>query len=82
MAPLLFEYFYESECVSEEALNDWLKNPNQAESEGKSMTMGDVPYTLLFSRTFGGGNVDERLLRVARPSGRGVRKLTFLLSDR
>ena len=44
MAPLLFEYFYELDCVSEEAFNAWLKNPNKSENEGKLPELIEVTH--------------------------------------
>ena len=35
MARLLFDIFYDGECVSEDAFLDWLRNPDQSETEGK-----------------------------------------------
>lgn len=36
MARLLFDIFYDEECVSEDAFFDWLKHPDQSETEGMS----------------------------------------------
>ena len=35
MARLLFDIFYDEECVSEDAFFEWLKHPDQSETEGK-----------------------------------------------
>jgi hypothetical protein len=35
MAQLLFDIFYDEECVSEEVFFEWLRNPDQSETEGK-----------------------------------------------
>lgn len=35
MARLLFDIFYDEECVSEDAFFDWLKQPDQSETEGE-----------------------------------------------
>jgi len=34
MAQLLFDIFYDDECVSEETFNEWLRQPDQSETEG------------------------------------------------
>jgi hypothetical protein len=34
MAQLLFDIFYDEECVSEETFNEWLRQPDQSETEG------------------------------------------------
>lgn len=39
MAQLLFDIFYDGDCVSEEAFFDWSKNPDPAESEGHSIVV-------------------------------------------
>ncbi|CAF3771478.1 unnamed protein product [Rotaria socialis] len=36
MARLLFDIFYDEKCVSEDALFEWLRNPDQSETEGHS----------------------------------------------
>ncbi|CAF5199834.1 unnamed protein product, partial [Rotaria magnacalcarata] len=33
MAQLLFDIFYDEECVSEDAFFEWLRNPDQSETE-------------------------------------------------
>jgi hypothetical protein len=35
MARLLFDIFYDEECVSEDAFFEWLKHPDQSETECK-----------------------------------------------
>ena len=35
MARLLFDIFYDEECVSEDAFFEWLRNLDQSETEGK-----------------------------------------------
>lgn len=35
MARLLFDIFYDEECVSEDAFFEWLNHPDPSESEGK-----------------------------------------------
>ncbi len=35
MARLLFDIFYDEECVSEDAFFEWRKHPDQSEAEGK-----------------------------------------------
>jgi len=35
MARLLFDIFYDEECVSDDAFFEWLKHPDQSETEGK-----------------------------------------------
>ncbi|CAF1271490.1 unnamed protein product [Rotaria sp. Silwood1] len=37
MAQLLFDIFYDEECVSEDAFFEWLKNPDPSETEGHSV---------------------------------------------
>ncbi|CAM4941289.1 unnamed protein product [Rotaria socialis] len=37
MAQLLFDIFYDEECVSEDAFFEWLRNPDQSETEGHSV---------------------------------------------
>jgi hypothetical protein len=37
MARLLFDIFYDEECVSEDAFFEWLKHPDQSETEGKTI---------------------------------------------
>lgn len=37
MARLLFDIFYDEECVSEDAFFDWLKKPDPSETEGKKI---------------------------------------------
>ena len=37
MAQLLFDIFYDEECVSEDAFLEWLKHPDQSETEGKEI---------------------------------------------
>ncbi len=34
MAQLLFDIFYDEECVSEDAFFEWLRHPDQSETEG------------------------------------------------
>lgn len=34
MAQLLFDIFYDEECVSEDAFFEWLKQPDPSETEG------------------------------------------------
>ena len=41
MARLLFDIFYDEECVSEDAFFDWLKQPDQSETEGKRALTSD-----------------------------------------
>ncbi len=36
MARLLFDIFYDEECVSEEAFLEWRKDSDQSETEGHS----------------------------------------------
>ncbi|CAF3352204.1 unnamed protein product [Rotaria socialis] len=36
MARLLFDIFYDGECVSEDAFFEWLRNPDQSETKGYS----------------------------------------------
>jgi hypothetical protein len=36
MARLLFDIFYDEECVSEDSFVEWLKHPDQSEAEGKN----------------------------------------------
>ncbi|CAF3624998.1 unnamed protein product [Rotaria socialis] len=36
MARLLFDIFYDGECVSEDAFFEWLRNPDQSETKGHS----------------------------------------------
>jgi len=35
MARLLFDIFYDEECVSKDTFFEWLKHPDQSETEGK-----------------------------------------------
>ncbi|CAF4276320.1 unnamed protein product [Rotaria socialis] len=37
MAQLLFDIFYDEECVSEDAFFEWLRNPDQSETEGHAI---------------------------------------------
>jgi len=37
MAQLLFDIFYDEECVTEEAFLEWLNHPDQAEMAGHSV---------------------------------------------
>ncbi|CAF4270107.1 unnamed protein product [Rotaria sp. Silwood2] len=37
MARLLFDIFYDEECVSEDAFFEWLKHPDQSETEGHAV---------------------------------------------
>lgn len=37
MAQLLFDIFYDGDCVSEDAFYEWQKNPDPSESEGHSI---------------------------------------------
>ena len=37
MARVLFDLFHDEECVSEDALFEWLKHPDQSETEGREM---------------------------------------------
>jgi hypothetical protein len=37
MAQLLFDLFYDDECVSEEAFFEWLRQPDQSETEGHAV---------------------------------------------
>jgi hypothetical protein len=37
MARLLFDIFYDEECVSEEAFFEWLRQPDPSETEGHSV---------------------------------------------
>jgi len=34
MARLLFDMFYDDDCVSEETFYEWLRHPDQSETEG------------------------------------------------
>ena len=69
MARLLFDIFYDEECVSEDAFFEWLKHPDQSETEGKFAMIRIFLDDDLFSRTFGGGNVDERLFYLVTTGG-------------
>ena len=37
MSQLLFNIFYDEECVGEEAFFEWLRQPDQSETEGHSV---------------------------------------------
>ncbi len=39
MARLLFDIFYDEECVSEEAFFEWLRQPDQSETEGHAVVV-------------------------------------------
>jgi hypothetical protein len=39
MSRLLFDIFYNEECVSEEAFFEWLRQPDQSETEGHAVVL-------------------------------------------
>ncbi len=39
MAQLLFDIFYDEECISEESFLEWLRNPDQSETDGHSVVV-------------------------------------------
>lgn len=42
MARLLFDIFYDMECISEDAFLEWLKNPDPFQSEGTLLILSET----------------------------------------
>lgn len=46
MARLLFDIFYDEECVSEDAFFEWLKHPDQSETEGRGTSKKFIIHSI------------------------------------